>query len=502
MRPSNPTPTITGRFRKAGLAAVLLAGTALGGFAAGHAGYAEPSQGQPVNQGTSAAMPAQLPDFSNLVAQVKPAVVSITSKMRMNPASMEGTMPFPFGQMQPEHPRAIEGRGSGFIIDPNGTIVTNNHVVKGATAVTVQLDDGTELKAKVIGTDPRTDVAVLKVDAGKSLPYIQLGDSATIRPGQWVVAVGNPFGLGGTVTAGIVSAEGRDIGEGPYDQFIQIDAPINQGNSGGPLFTQDGKVVGINTAILSPTGGSIGIGFAIPSNTVKTIVADIEKTGHVTRGYLGVESQAITGPMSKALSLNQKGGALIAGVEPNSPAAKAGVEPGDVIASVDGQKVANPRDLAIDIAKVKPGDQAQLDVVRNGDHKTLTAKIGQMPGQEQTASNANSGSEGEQSSDQPRLGVALAPVSPDVRSEFDLPDSVKGAVVAAVQPGSPAEQAGLQPGDVIVGVGTKPVASPSDAVHAIRSAAHNDKTVALRILRDGKSAFVAVNPTQSEETQG
>ena len=222
---------------------------------------------------------------------MKPAVVSITSKLKAEPAEMEGPMPFPFGQMVPGQQRAIEARGSGFIVDPNGIVVTNNHVVKGAKSVTVVLDDGTQLPAKVVGTDPRTDLAVLKVDAGRKLPYIQLGDSSTIRPGQWVVAMGNPFGLGGSVTAGIVSAEGRDIGAGPYDQFIQIDAPINQGNSGGPLFTQDGKVVGVNTAILSPSGGSIGIGFAIPSNTVKTVVAELEKTGHVTRGYLGVEAQ-------------------------------------------------------------------------------------------------------------------------------------------------------------------------------------------------------------------
>ena len=221
--------------------------------------------------------------------------------------------------------------------------------------------------------------------AGK-LPYIQLGDSSTIRPGQWVVAMGNPFGLGGSVTAGIVSAEGRDIGAGPYDQFIQIDAPINQGNSGGPLFTQDGKVVGVNTAILSPSGGSIGIGFAIPSNTVKTVVAELEQTGHVTRGYLGVEAQTVADAMSKALHLDQKGGALIAGVQPDSPAAKAGIEPGDVIASVNGQKVANPRDLAVDVANVKPGDTAKLDVVRNGEHQTVTATVGQMPNEEQAAS--------------------------------------------------------------------------------------------------------------------
>jgi serine protease Do len=502
MRPSNQTPVAGYRFRRAGLAAVLLAGTALGGFAAGHVGsaaLAETTQGQPVNQSAAVAPAAPVPDFSNLVAQVKPAVVSITSKMRIDPASAEGAMPFPFGQMVPNQPRAVEGRGSGFIVDPNGTIVTNNHVVKGAKSVSVQLDDGTELTAKVVGTDPRTDLAVLKVDAGKPVPYIQLGDSATVRPGQWVVAMGNPFGLGGTVTAGIVSAQGRDIGAGPYDQFIQIDAPINQGNSGGPLFTQDGKVVGVNTAILSPTGGSIGIGFAIPANAVKTVVAELEKTGHVTRGYLGVEAQKIAEAMSKALHLNEKGGVLVAGVQPDSPAAKAGLEPGDVIASVDGHKIDNPRDLAVDIAKVKPGEQAKLEVVRDGDRKTVTATVGQMPGEEQTASAETAGEQ----PDQPRLGLALAPVSPGMRGQFDLPSGTKGAVVARVQPGSPAEQAGIRAGDVIVGVGTKSVGSPDEAVRAIRSAAREgDKGLALRIFRDGKSAFVAVSPVQSAADQG
>ena len=377
------------RIRRTALAAMLLAGTTLGGFAIGHIGLAQAedtNHAQPVNPPSATTSAAHLPDFSELVTQVKPAVVSITSKLKAEPAEMEGPMPFPFGQMVPGQQRAIEARGSGFIVDPNGIVVTNNHVVKDAKSVTVVLDDGTQLPAKVVGTDPRTDLAVLKVDAGRKLPYIQLGDSSTIRPGQWVVAMGNPFGLGGSVTAGIVSAEGRDIGAGPYDQFIQIDAPINQGNSGGPLFTQDGKVVGVNTAILSPSGGSIGIGFAIPSNTVKTVVAELEQTGHVTRGYLGVEAQTVADAMSKALHLDQKGGALIAGVQPDSPAAKAGIEPGDVIASVNGQKVANPRDLAVDVANVKPGDTAKLDVVRNGEHQTVTATVGQMPNEEQVAS--------------------------------------------------------------------------------------------------------------------
>jgi serine protease Do len=340
---------------------------------------------------------------------------------------------------------------------------------------------------------------VLKIDAGKKLPFIQLGDSRSVRPGEWVVAMGNPFGLGGSVTAGIVSAQGRDIGAGPYDQFIQVDAPINQGNSGGPLFTQDGKVVGVNTAILSPSGGSIGIGFAIPSNTVRTIVADLQKTGHVTRGYLGVEAQPVADAMSKALRLKEKGGALVANVQPDSPAAAAGIKPGDVITAVSGQAVTNPRELAIDIADIKPGDAVKLEVIRGGEHQTVSATLAQMPGDDQLAS--NSGTE-QGSSGQPRLGLALAPLSPDVRNQLDLPRGAAGAVVAQVQPGSPAEQAGIQSGDLIMGVGELAVSSPEEAVKAIRSAARGDHPVALRIMRDGQSSFVAVSPAKLGDSQG
>ena len=399
---------------------------------------------------------------------------------------------FPFGgqQTRPEM-HAVEARGSGFIINANGTIVTNNHVIKDAKTVSVTLDDGTTLPAKVIGHDSRTDIAVLKIDAEKSLPYIQLGNSASVKPGQWVVAMGNPFGLGGTVTAGIVSASGRDIGDGPYDQFIQVDAPINQGNSGGPLFTQDGKVIGMNTAILSPSGGSIGIGFAIPSNMIKTVVSQLESTGHVTRGYIGVEAQQVGATMAKAMHLAEKSGALIAGVQSDTPAERAGLQPGDVITSVNGQTVKDPRDLAVDIAAVKPGDEAQLQVLHDGNTKSVSVKVGNLPN-EQTAS----AEEGQ--SHQGRIGLALAPLSPDMRDQLNVPDGTKGAVVRNVEPGSPADQAGLQQGDVIVGVGDKQVSSPSEAVEAIRGAV-KDHAVALRIIRNGEPVFVGVNLDQSSE---
>src|SRR5665213_2495691 len=321
---TNATPPSAPRrgLRRTTLAAVLLAGTALGGYAVGHVSLAATTDVQPVNPPAVQSPPAvqalaNIPNFVGLVKQVTPAVVSVTTKLAASDASDQGPqqLPFPFNQMAPQNNRPVEARGSGFIIDANGTIVTNNHVVKGATSVEVTLSDGTDLSAKVIGRDPRTDIAVLKVDAGHKLPYIQLGNSTDVEPGQWVVAMGNPFGLGGSVTAGIVSALGRDIGDGPYDQFIQVDAPINKGNSGGPLFTQDGKVVGMNTAILSPTGGSVGIGFAIPSNMIKTVVAQLEQSGHVTRGYIGVEAQPVSTTMVKAMGLADKSGALVAGVK-------------------------------------------------------------------------------------------------------------------------------------------------------------------------------------------
>jgi serine protease Do len=502
--PKSPAP---GKLRKTALAVALLAGTTLGGITAGHLAFAanDDQPAAPVNAG-AVATPHGMPDFADLVEKVKPAVVSVTTKLEVHETADEsdgdnGQMPFgamPHGGMHggmqggmPEG-HAVEARGSGFIINANGTIVTNNHVVKDAKSVTVTMSDGTTLPARVIGRDPRTDLAVLKVDAKQPLPFIQLGDSAKVRVGEWVVAMGNPFGLGGTVTAGIVSAKGRDIGEGPYDQFIQIDAPINQGNSGGPLFTQDGKVVGVNSAILSPTGGSVGIGFAIPSNVVKTVSAQLEASGHVTRGYLGVASQPVTPQMARALHLSDGNGALVANVTSDGPAAKAGIQPGDVIQSLNGEKITSPHDLALDVAAVKPGDTAKLDILRNGDQQTVSVEVANMPND----ATANAGGGAEQPA-QGKVGIALAPLSPDVRSKLDLPDGTKGAVVAQVQPGSPAEAAGIQAGDVIIGVGSNKVGSPEEAVKAIHAATKGkDGALALRIIRDGQAAFVAVTLNQ------
>ena len=504
-------------------AALLLAGTAAGGLTLAGLPSGAQAQNDPgvVQPKAGAIDPGQishpLPDFVSLVNRVKPAVVSITSKMHPDeeedaqggpggggfPGFGHGQGGFPFGfpfamPQQQQHQRLVEARGSGFLIDADGTIVTNNHVVRGATSVSVTLDDGTVLPARVIGRDKASDLAVLRVKANHRLPFINLGDSNAAQPGAWVVAVGNPFGLGGTVTAGIVSARGRDIGEGSYDSFIQIDAPINQGNSGGPLFTQDGRVVGVNSAIISPNGGgSVGIGFAIPSNTVKSVVSQLEKSGHVTRGYIGVQAQAVNAAMSDALHLpggsSDEHGALVASVEADGPASHAGLMPGDVIVGVNGQHVGNPRELAIDVSQVVPGTHAKLDLLRQGRAQTVDVAVGTLP----SDGSGRGGAVGSQ--DSQSFGVALSGITPNLRQQLDLPETARGAVITEVKPGSPAEQAGLQPGDVITGVGEHTVTGTGDATRAIRDQLKSNQAVALRIIRSGENLFVAVTPTPADQ---
>ena len=493
-------------------AATLLAGTAAVALSFGTGPQASAQDTSPKPGAIQPQAPAQkLPDFVGLVHEVKPAVVSITSKMQddeqeggqgfggqqfgQGQQQMPFPFPFPFMQQMPQHKRAVEARGSGFIIDPSGTIVTNNHVVRNATSVSVTMDDGTVLPAKVIGRDPRSDLAVLRVKSSHKLPFINLGDSSTVEPGQWVVAVGNPFGLGGTVTAGIVSARGRDIGEGPYDSFIQIDAPINPGNSGGPLFTQDGNVIGVNSAIISPSGGgSVGIGFAIPSNTVKSVVAQIEKTGHVTRGYIGVQAQAVTATMASALHLpaseGDERGALIASVEQDTPAAHAGLQPGDVITAVDGHHIGSNRELAISISQIIPGTKVPLDVFRSGKLQKLEVTVATLPSDGGASHSPNAGTAG--------LGVALSGITPQLRQQLELPDGQRGAVITEVKPGSVADQAGLQQGDVITGVGDHEINGTADAARAIKEGMKGDQALALRILRNGEPAFVAVSPAPAD----
>ena len=480
------------KIRRPVLAAALLAGTALGGLGTSLAPATAQSTPAPIATQPVAATPG----FGDLVSRVRPAVVTITSTETapVQPAASRGSdedaMPRgPFGvpgRGQPDAAsRTMKALGSGFLVDAEGHVVTNNHVVAGATKVVVTLDDGRELEAKVMGRDPRTDLAVLKVDAGAGLPFLSLGDSDKARPGDWVVAMGNPFGLGGSVTAGIVSARGRDIGAGPYDDFLQVDAPINRGNSGGPLFGTDGTVLGVNTAIYSPSGGSVGIGFAIPSNVVKQVVAELEAHGHVERGFLGASTQKVTPAMAAALKLPKAEGALVADVQPDGPAAAAGLKPGDVVMAVNGAAVHDPRTLARQVAALHPGATVQLAVQRDGAAQTLSAKAEALPEQVADAgAQVPHGTGG-------KIGLALAPLDQAAREGLNIPAGTKGAVIAAVRPDSPASEAGLRAGDVLVGVGNRLVTTPEEAVRAIGSR-DGKGALALRVLRDGHSLFVAV----------
>ncbi len=450
-----------------------------------------------------------VPDFSKLVKLVSPTVVSVDVHLKLKQTAddqgpqINGLPPgfpqipgFPFGFGQPQQPQAVEAKGSGFIINQNGTIVTNNHVVKDAHTVTVTLSDSNSYPAKILGTDPKTDLAVLKIEVGHPLPYVELGASSDVVPGQWVVAMGNPFGLENTVTAGIVSALGRDIGDGPYDKFIQIDAPINEGNSGGPLFNQQGQVIGINTAILSPTGGSVGIGFAIPSDMIKRVVTQLISHGKVVRGYLGVAAQEITPQMAAALGLStaepDKDGALVAAVSAGSPADKAGLKPGDVITAVNGLAVTNPSDLASDIANVDPHAAAKITYLRNGKSQTMSVTVTTMPANPDAGFQQGGQGGGNAATATAPLGLTLAPLDDNARSQLNLPDNATGVVVTAVKPNSPADMAGLQPGDLIVGIGNADVHSPDEAVKALKEAQHNG-AVALRIIRQGQALFVGID---------
>lgn len=453
-----------------------------------------------------------IPDFVQIVHQVKPAVVSVTAHVRENdvqgdgdgPPSMGGggmpfPFPFPFQMMPAPSNRTVEARGSGFIISDDGYIVTNNHVINGATKVTVKLDDGTVLPAKIVGHDAKTDIALLRVKSPTKLPYVELGNSDEVQPGQWVVAVGNPYGLGGTVTSGIISALGRDLHSGAYNDFIQVDAPINRGNSGGPLITLDGKVVGVNSMIMSPNGGgSIGIGFAIPSSTVQSVVDQLRRNGHVVRGYLGVEGQDITQTMARALNLTDatsgspSHGVLIASVAQGGPAEKAGVKSGDVITAVNGHLVRNAHDLSVKVVSIAPGSKAQLNLLRDSKPLTLTFEVGNLTthGQDNGRNTPNTAPSG-------RLGISLALLTPRTRQELGLDENVKGTVVADVAQGSPAEHAGIRPGDIIVAVGNQPTANPHAVVSLVQSALAHQQPPLLRILRDGQQLFVAVSPDGS-----
>jgi serine protease Do len=473
-----------------------------------------------------AAVARPAPDsFADLAARLLPAVVNISSTTEVKTASGPDMPMFPPGspfeqffkdfmnrhrpggsgndQQPPPEERRMQSLGSGFIIDPSGLVVTNNHVIEGADEITVTLQDNTSLKATVVGRDTAGDIALLKVHSDKPLPALQFGDSSAMRIGDWVLAIGNPFGLGGTVTAGIVSARGRDIHEGPYDDFIQTDAPINRGNSGGPLFNMDGQVIGINTAIYSPSGGSIGIGFSIPANMAKMDVDQLRQFGHPRRGWLGVRIQEVTPDIAESLGLHQSSGAMVAGVNPNGPADKAHLRNGDVILQFNNQDVKDMRSLPRIVADSEVGKQVPVLVWRDGKQVTLQATLGEMP--DDTKTELASASPAQPAVPQPTdlsgLGMKLSPVTAETRDKFQLGDHQKGVVVTEVDPDGAAAKQGLKPGDVIVEVQQSEVNTPADVqqhVDAVRK--ENRRSVLMLIQRQDGMQWIPV-PLSGDNAQ-
>ena len=457
-------------------------------------------------------------DFSELAAKVTPAVVNVQVTMKANAGEDEDTQMSDrgtqqqleefmrqfaerFGQQgqrqQRVHPKQ-QALGTGFIIDPSGIIVTNFHVAGKADSITVTLTDGRKLTAKLLGGDEKTDLAVLKVKSDKPLPYVEFEDANKVKVGQPVMAVGNPFGLGGTVTTGIVSARGRDIQSGPFDDYIQTDAAINRGNSGGPMFNMDGEIIGINTAIFSPTGGSVGIGFAIPSSVASPVVSQLRDHGRVQRGMLGVQIQPVTDDISNSLSLGSTKGALVAQVEPNSSASKAGVQSGDVIKTVDGKDIPTVRDLTRTIAAYTPGSTVKLGLVRDGKDMTVSAKLGDYANMNKQAKADEDNDRSQDSKVSPgSFGFSLAPISPEARQQLGIKDGIKGALIASVEQGSPAEDQGLRAGDIIQQVGQQSVDGPKDAAAKLKEAKETKKPVLMKVYREGSTRFVAVSPRAS-----
>lgn len=491
--------------RKIALMASVAAGVGVAVYGFGPGGgsvVSSPAQAQVDSEVRKVQQPI---GFADIVERVKPSVISVKVNINEKVAKDGGDDDLPFQQGSPmerffrrfgmpDLPRGgrhvITGQGSGFFISADGYAVTNNHVVNGASKVEVTTDDGMVHSAKVIGTDTRTDLALIKVDGGPSFPFAKLADGRP-RIGDWVLAVGNPFGLGGTVTAGIVSAVGRDIGNGPYDDFIQIDAPVNRGNSGGPAFDTEGDVVGVNTAIFSPSGGSVGIAFSIPAETVKSVVAQLKSSGSVSRGWIGVQIQPVTSEIADSLGLKRAEGALVAEPQANGPAATAGIESGDVITAVNGTPVKDARELARTIGGMAPGTTVNLAVMHKGGDKVVNITLGQLPDAvEAKADNDNDNDNGDSATrgtDVPKLGLTVAPAASVAGA------GKEGVVVTDIDPKSAAAERGFKEGDVILEVAGKSVASPSDVRGAIEAARNDNKnSVLLRVKSGGQLRFVAV----------
>ena len=452
------------------------------------------------------------PSFADLVSRVAPAVVNVSTRKdvagQAAPEEQPQVPQFPPGspfeeffkdffdrdrEREQQAPRRAFSLGSGFVIDPRGFVVTNNHVIADADEVTVTFNNDRELPAKIIGRDTKTDLALLKVESAEPLVYVDWADSDEVRIGDWMVAIGNPFGLGSTVTAGIVSARGRDIRAGPYDDFFQVDAAINRGNSGGPSFTLDGRVFGVNTAIFSPTGTNVGIGFAIPSNLARPIIQSLMSSGKVARGWLGVRIQTVDASLAETFGLKEARGALVASATPGGPAEKAGIQQGDVIYEFDGKSIDRMRTLPRMVAETSIGKEVEVKLWRKGQDMTMRITLGELPEDEQVAEL------GQPEAPSPTgdvkiepLGMTLAGITPELKSQYSIPDTAKGLVVTEVAPDSPASDESLRPGDLVVEVAQEPVTSPSEALTKVNQAKKDKKSVLLLIDRQGDLRFVAL----------
>ena len=433
--------------------------------------------------------------FAQLTARLLPTVVNISTSQTLKPSQARNDLPklpedSPLNELfknflgpRGGQPRHVTSLGSGFIIDPSGYIVTNNHVIENGESITVILSDETSLPARLVGRDPQTDLALLKVNPAKPLPTARLGDSDKAQIGDWVIAIGDPFGIGSTVTAGIVSARNRNINAGPYDDFIQTDAPINRGNSGGPLFDMDGNVIGINSAIFSPTGGSVGIGFSIPSNLAREVIQQLRQYGQARRGWIGVRIQAVTAELAEAMSLPSRQGALISDVTAAGPAAKAGLRNGDLVVSFDGKQVPDNRALPRIVANTPIGKTVNVDVLRGGRKASYRLQVARLA-EDKPVDRAGKPPVPAQrpQSRLGQMGLTVATLDDAARGRFRLGGNVQGVVVTAVAPGSRAGEKNLRPGDVIVEVQSQKVKTPDDVNKAIEAAAAAKKPVALFLI--------------------
>lgn len=454
--------------------------------------------------------------FADLAEKLLPAVVNISTTQTVSRSQdapdfdLQLPEDSPFNQFFEEfkkqqqdhggktrrHKEKATSLGSGFIIDPTGYVVTNNHVIDGADEITVILHDDTNLSATVVGRDKKTDLAVLKVTPKKPLTAVSFGDSDKVRVGDWILAIGNPYGLGGTVTTGIISARARDINSGPYDDYLQTDAPINRGNSGGPMFNMDGQVIGINTAIYSPTGGSVGIGFAIPSSMAKNIIEQLKTTGTTKRGWLGVRIQVVTPEISESLGLGKPHGALVSSITPDGPAAKAKVQPGDVIVTFDGKDVTDMHRLPRIVADTEVDKTVEMQVIRKGKPVTLSVKIGKLEQDEDTDETEEADASAPQApaADKvPELGMSVLPLTDALRKKYDIPKSTNGVVVISVDDDSVATDYGIHTGDVVSEAAQQEVKAAKTLSDLAKQAKKNDKPLLLLMDRKGDMRFVAIS---------